>query len=78
MTLSKNAQDRNQQPQNAAAIANTIGVTTFMVHPLSIEKRWTKDKHTERQKEKWNTDKNKKRQKGKRKKKLKKGKRKKN
>ena len=34
MTLSKNAQDPNQQPQNAAAIAISIGATTFVVHPL--------------------------------------------
>ena len=34
MTFSKNAQNRNKQPQNAAAIAISIGATTFVVHPL--------------------------------------------
>ena len=36
MTLSKNAQDQNQQPQNDAAIAISIGATTFVVHPLYL------------------------------------------
>ena len=35
MTLSKNAQDPNLQPQNSAAKAIEIGATTFMVHPLA-------------------------------------------
>jgi len=40
----------------------------------SIEKRWTKDKHTDRQKEKWNTDIKEEKTKRKKEKKLKKGK----
>ena len=35
MTLSKNAQDPNLQPQNSAAKAIEIGATTFMVQPLA-------------------------------------------
>ena len=34
MTLPKNALDPNQHPQNAAAIAISIAMTTIMGHPL--------------------------------------------